>query len=136
MGTNYYVQTGPLCPHCGRGPVELHLGKSSSGWVFGLHVYPDMGINTLADWIEYWRDKHIMDECGASISPEDMIRFITERSFGDRTHAPYGYSSWDEFHSRNYSEDGPNNLVRHRVDGTHCIAHGEGTYDYIVGAFS
>jgi hypothetical protein len=36
----------------------------------------------------------------------------------------------------NYSERGPNFLLRHRVNGRHCIGHGPGTYDYIAGEFS
>lgn len=27
-------------------------------------------------------------------------------------------------------------LIRAKVDGAHCVGHGEGTYDYIVGDFS
>ena len=36
----------------------------------------------------------------------------------------------------NYAEPGPNGLVRAKINGVHCIGHGEGTWDYITGEFS
>ena len=33
MGTNYY-HVSSVCPHCGRGDEDLHIGKSSMGWAF------------------------------------------------------------------------------------------------------
>lgn len=38
MGTNYYLHSQDPCEHCGRSYPELHIGKSSAGWVFALHV--------------------------------------------------------------------------------------------------
>jgi hypothetical protein len=39
MGTNYYLRLH-ACPSCGHSAAELHIGKSSAGWYFGLRVYP------------------------------------------------------------------------------------------------
>ena len=42
MGTNYYLHRPRTneCEHCGRADEAppLHIGKSSSGWCFSLHV--------------------------------------------------------------------------------------------------
>ena len=73
MGTNYYLHEPPTnkCEHCGRQDEKepLHIGKSSVGWVFALHIIPEMGIEDLEDWIplfnsgasmtmEYWDSSH------------------------------------------------------------------------------
>ena len=38
MGTNYYWQESEPCAACGRGYEQVHVGKSSAGWCFSLHV--------------------------------------------------------------------------------------------------
>lgn len=50
MGTNYYLRLkSEICPHCGRGDEGLlHIGKSSAGWCFSLHVMNR--IQSLDDW--------------------------------------------------------------------------------------
>ena len=40
MGTNYYLETD-ACDKCGRGDGPLHIGNSSAGWCFALHVGED-----------------------------------------------------------------------------------------------
>lgn len=47
-----------------------------------------------------------------------------------------GYINEEDFHKCNQSERGPNGLLRHKIDGKHCISHGQGTWDCIVGEFS
>ncbi len=54
MGTNYYLHEKPDCECCGRPFEALHIGKSSSGWCFSLHVMPEDMINTLDDWRSKW----------------------------------------------------------------------------------
>ena len=135
MGTNYYLHTD------GK---EKHIGKSSGGWHFSLHVIPEEGINTLDDWVELIKSSEgqIKDEYGQDVTLSELLFEITNRSW---------LQSWDEktwevskfqpycseahFHALNYSERGLNNLCRHAL-GYHCIGHGPGTYDYIVGDFS
>jgi hypothetical protein len=42
----------------------------------------------------------------------------------------------DDFdYKGNYAVPGPNNLVRHTLEH-HCIKHGNGTWDCIIGEFS
>ena len=114
MGTNYYLHEKPDCSCCGRPFEPLHIGKSSGGWAFSLHVMPEDCINTLDDWRELWSKKgaFIRNEYGEHIHPEDMEQIITQRQRKDRV------------------------LYRHDIDGKHCLGHGPGAWDYITGEFS
>ena len=129
MGTNYYL-TQSVCPHCGRGDEPRHIGKSSAGWCFALHVYPGEGINDLDDWERLWATPGsiIKDEYGKMISISEMKQWITERSWkGSKEHFDY---------AANYAIEGPNNLARRKIDRWYCIGHGAGTWDLCVGDFS
>lgn len=132
MGTNYYLQEKPDCPHCGRPFERLHIGKSSAGWCFSLHVDPDLYINGLADWEKRWAapGAAIWNEYGVQISAADMRATITERKFGGKSAAD---PTWL---AQNHAEAGPAGLARHSIDGSHCIGHGDATYDLITGEFS
>lgn len=133
MGTNYYLHA-PACPRCGHEEEPpIHLGKSSGGWCFGLHVSPEDGISCWEDIRQLIEDKlcdywQIKNEYGDEISLVDFIKTVTERK-GDR---PWERSAL----LINHAIQGPNNLARSVIDGWHCIGHGEGTYDYIIGEFS
>jgi len=136
MGTNYYIVDN-VCDKCGRYDEIYHIGKSSGGWCFSLHVEPERGINTLGDIRKLWENLVIKDEYEESLLPEEMLDIIMNRKWKSRdSNKPYGYKSWDEFHKQNGSESGPNGLVRSRIDGRHCVGHGDGTWDLIVGEFS
>ena len=116
MGTNYYWHEDkkPACKCCEREYDQkvLHIGKSSAGWCFSLHVLPEEGLECLEDWIRKWsRSGHIEDEYGRVVGRAEMYDTIADRSH-------------------------PNGLSRHPVDGGHCVGHGSGTYDYIAGDFS
>lgn len=85
MGTNYYYETAGSdpCPHCGRGDdsEKLHIGKSSAGWAFSLHIIPDKGINSLEDWQKLWASGgQIRNEYGEYECVEGMLSVITQRS--------------------------------------------------------
>lgn len=132
MGTNYYLHEKPSCPHCARPFDSIHIGKSSGGWCFSLHVIPEDGINSLDDWRERWGrpGRRIVSEYGDQVSIAEMEDIITNRSW---EHAP---SQRDpEFLRRNEAEPGPRGLLRHRV-GPYCVGHGDGTWDLITGYFS
>lgn len=114
MGTNYYLHQKPDCECCGRPFEPLHIGKSSGGWCFALHVMPEDNINTLDDWRELWikPGTFIRNEYGENVLIDDMESIITERTcHGGKPR-------------------------RIDIDGRHCIGHGAGTWDYIVGEFS
>lgn len=126
MGTNYYLE-GPLCPTCGRGPESLHIGKSSCGWCFALHVTDE--IESLEDWQVEWKKpgRVIKNEYGDTVSAAEMLEIITKRRGG----------GWDAQELKeNSAVRGPNGLARHRVDRFHCVGHGSGTWDLIASEFS
>lgn len=123
MGTNFYLHrpSESRCLTCGHDPQNkpLHIGKSSFGWRFSLHIIPEENIMNLDDWKREW-DKdgaYIENEYKDKITPEAMLAIITER--GDGRYCRKGVE-----------------LMRHEPDGRHCLGCGEGTYDYIVGEFS
>ena len=131
MGTNYYWHPNPPCKECGRAFEPHHIGKSSGGWCFALHVIPGE-INSLEQWQVLWNKptSEIKDEYGQSVPPEVMRGIVTGRSWKStiqRTEKEY---------ADNHAEPGPNGLIRSKIDGSHCIGHGEGTWDLITGEFS
>ena len=143
MGTNYYFYTPAtnFCEHCGRSDEaeETHIGKSSMGWTFGLYIYPQDDINDLDDWIKLFPQGIIKDEYGNMIQPEEMRSIIEDRSgnipFDDKTWIGMGYKDESDFHKRNSSCRGPNNLLRRQIS-FYCQGHGVGTWDLITGDFS
>lgn len=128
MGCNYYLLKDP-CPTCGHAKEKLHIGKSSEGWCFSLHVDPDEGVNSLEDWKQLWMDykSAIVDEYGETISPKEMERVITKR-------LRLGPPMEDKWYEQNCCIRGPNGLARHA--DPYCVGHGDGPWDYITGRFS
>ena len=132
MGTNYYYYEKEACACCGRPFYPIHIGKSSGGWCFIMHIIPEKNINTLDDWIMLFNvtGSYITDEYNKKISITEMLEIIKVRSW------TFNVKHNENFHIMNHSEDGPNNLCRCKIDGEHCVGHGEGTWDYIIGEFS
>lgn len=131
MGTNYYWHEKEACPTCKREYEPLHIGKSSGGWHFALHVISEIGVNDLEDWLILWQKpgSYIIDEYGQEISFNEMKSIITERSWEVKSNWTPG-----KYHS-NHAEPGLNGLARH-VIGLGCVKHGAGTWDCIEGEFS
>lgn len=121
MGTNYYWHRN-VCGHCKRADKPIHIGKSSFGWCFSLHVDPEgldgIKITNLEDWKRLWSEPNsvIRDEYGDDFSPAEMLLVITDRRPGRYCH-----------------ED--QQPKRHPVDNRHCIGSGPGSWDLIVGIF-
>jgi hypothetical protein len=132
MGTNYYAQGYGPCPICGHTPAPLHIGKSSAGWCFSLHVIPELGLHDWPDWEDYLAQPRvtITDEYQDTMSLEDLRLVVMARQWpADRTQS----ATW---YAENAAEPGPAGLARARVDGRHCVGHGAGTWDLICGEFS
>ena len=144
MGTNYFLHTkNPDNCEVTERDTSLHIGKSSAGWCFSLHVDPSEGIQDLPDWVERWskEDSYIMNENGERVTPAEMLGIICNRKSNDgkpfnESYKPtpfMRYASAAEFHRKNYSMEGPHGLLRHA--GPHCVKNGDGTWDCIIGTF-
>lgn len=134
MGTNYYaIETKNVCDHCGRGDEvsRIHIGKSSYGWCFGLHVgsaaEPEVP-RSLDEWKVFLAKDgvRIEDEYDTEVTVEQMENIITQRKHPQPASLDWMYS--------NHAVPGPNGLARHALD-QFCTAHGEGTYDLLIGYF-
>lgn len=132
---NYYTYESPPCEVCGRSDEPIHIGHEATGWTFALHVIPERGLNTLADWQRFLDGKIIEDEHGRALLFSEMMSIIMQRSHNRSwDKAPNGYGDWLDFHMANQSQRGPNGLLRYRI-GRHCIGHGNGTWDLVKGEF-
>lgn len=156
MGTNYYWYK-PLpggagrCTCCGRAPGvdKFHIGKSSAGWCFSLHVnfdmeyvYPPLRIVDLSDWVQRFQEPEtwILDEYSDLVPVEKMLQIIRERGYDDPSEAREQtlrrHADRFDFHA-NYAVDGPRGLLRHKIsEYARCVGHGEGPWDLIIGEFS
>jgi hypothetical protein len=131
MGTNYYYVNEYQ-------KIRTHIGKSSGGWCFSLHVEEDGNIpENLDEWMELFQIcdpdgsyVYIEDEYGSIVHPVTMIRIITCREWKGRDYPD------DNTLRLNSAVKGPCGLLRAKIDGQHCIGHGTGTWDHIVGEFS
>lgn len=137
MGTNYYLE-GYKPRQLSSTPCEqtLHIGKSSYGWVFALHVIPELGINDFPDWIKLFHEEgtRIIDEYDREVSKFEMTSLITDRE----DMVPSSPAKDQEFLKQNYAVyDEYNCLLRAEVsERTRCIRHGGGSWDLIEGEFS
>ena len=160
MGTNFYLdyRESHDCPTCGQ-YVEregFHIAKSSFGWALSLHVYPNKGINNVEDMLKYIKDKVIHNEYGDIVTLDEFIStaFDRKREKPDNwdkmiawDYNSFGYNrKRDDVTSPNYQpkydintsyKDDNYYLMRHGVDGKHCIGKSEKhPIDYITGEFS
>jgi hypothetical protein len=134
MGTNYYRQNlVGRCSECGR-PHEteyvqrLHIGKSSFGWCFSLHVYPERGILSPEDWKREWSHEgfEIRDEYDRLVTQQTMWETITNRQHSGSHKSIDGKGN--EYSLLGQYELGPNNLLRNPAKEGECWP-GEGTWD-------
>lgn len=114
MGTNYYWYEKKPCKECKRPFEGIHIGKSSWGWNFGLHVIPGK-IKNIEDWMYLWTTGEIRDEYGKKIKVEEMIKIITNRK-------KYRKKGFD--------------LMKHPIVAGYADGTGGPTWDHITGEFS
>lgn len=109
------------------GKEELHFGKSSVGWYFAMMTYPSRGLRSWDDWKDYIKlnDATIRDEYGKDLTLEQLTEIVEYRKFPDRS---------DKFVDIG-CEYGVNNLLRTKIDGSFCIGHGDGPWEYSVTVF-
>lgn len=111
----------------------MHIGKSSAGWCFALHVEPDRPgyPQSLDDWKVVWSTPgwSIRDEYDVPLTAAEMLAEIQDRSWPERERS-------DEFLRQNSAVIGPSGLLRNAFRAGRCVGHGEGTWDLIAGEFS
>jgi hypothetical protein len=83
----------------------------------------------------------IKDEYSDTIPFADMMDIITNRKWKSTYPQPNignikGYKTEEEFFAMNHAVKGPNGLARHKIDGSICSGHGEGTWDLMIREFS
>ena len=112
MGTNYYLRQSP-CSQCGHVAAELHIGKSSAGWNFGLRIYPKINgasdarltlwgtdeICELDDWRPLFDRFSIFDEYDRPVSAADMIATITVPSHPGASRLTAGSDLMGPYHN-------------------------------------
>jgi hypothetical protein len=136
MGTNYYAvskkenftetELSHLADDLDDDEVIIHLGKSSGGWRFSLHVYPEIGLMSWNDILTIAENSvRILDEYEEEVTLDFFIDVVTDRK--------WGRVSSDE----DYMID-KHGLRIHPIDNSHCIGNGgeNETFDYIKGNFS
>ena len=130
MSTNYEAKIA-LTEKADGPALTLHIGKSSAGWCFALHVHPEHGINTLSDWQEVWRQPNatIVNEYGRAIAADEMLKEITARSWR-------GTQQDAEWMRVSRATPGPNGLARHTYEATLPPDPEHDTYDLCTGDFS
>ena len=139
MGCNYYWHQHAKCECCGRSYPALHIGKSSAGWCFSLHIHPEKNIHDLGNWRALWKSGgEIQDEYDRKLFVNEMLTIICERSHPEPLgKIPPGFKgNWKQYLRANHAVEGPNNLLRHEIDNHFCVDHGRGTYDLCIGEFS
>ena len=135
---------------------HLHIGKSSMGWCFSMHVIPELKINSWADWRKF-RTSYgvkIVDEDLEEVSILNLIDRVENRSCKRPLGKPEdifekpkddflknlykGIETWGDFYKQNSAIPGPNNLLRHDMNAKYssCVGYGEGTWDYLTGEYS
>jgi hypothetical protein len=159
MGTNYYLATlneeyDAKCPIKRKTEARYnmtHLGKSSGGWTFALHVYPERSIYTLDCWVREMQEYDskdsllIFDEYYQTHTLQEFLNVVRDRH-SDETWDEMekrikeskfynDYTNLDSFLARNHAVRGPNFLLRRKLDDYHCISYGEGTWDHVIGEF-
>ena len=84
---NYYCETGRMFEvECDCGfrhmmPETLHIGKSSWGWTFSLHVIPEKGLECWRDWEEVLvGSRRIYNEEGEDVSLEELRETVLHRA--------------------------------------------------------
>ena len=119
MGTNFYVAADEPCATCGRSDESAHIGKSSAGWRFSLHVVHEWGLTDWPEWEAFLTERadSIRDEYGNRISLDELKGRI--------------------LHRKRFGPEGRPLLSHADIDDSRCLGKGRhGTYDLIVGEFS
>lgn len=145
MSTNYYFQFKAPKPFQ---LSEVHIGKISCGWYFSLHVYPDQGISTYEDMIDFLRSHEneieITDEYGSIYDIKEISKTISEISRSEPIPDVIDVGIFEsnkiskyDYLKRECAIEGINNLLHAEVDGIHCVgSHPTLPISYFTNDFS
>lgn len=115
---------------------RYHIGKSSFGWTFSLHIKPPFinGIKEIERFLSL-QSVHVEDQNKNILTKDEMLSIIYNRIGEDKW--------WNEItqewlDQRDAIKD-PRNLVRFKVGDidvhVKCIGYEDGPWDLIVGDF-
>lgn len=102
MGTNYYAVRKEPCLY----DREIHLGKSSAGWLFLFHETDE--IHTFPQFVKWLEDNVdtgnyvIFDECERQITKEELLKKIERKQKSRRCknnpdNFKYGFKNVDGY---------------------------------------
>lgn len=94
---NYYAVIKKRCTECGADAETVHLGKSSSGWVFifnlnGKKYYKNA--SEMKDWLE---GRTIINEAGAKVSEKYFWNLVEEKQRTGKFQSGEGILNIDGF---------------------------------------
>lgn len=102
MGTNYYAHVN-VCSKCKKPEDEIHIGKSSWGWVFNFAVDYEFGIACFKDWEKFLYKKGIIikNEYGDKIGVLEFFDLVeskqNEPNNHGRLHPEHAYVDADGY---------------------------------------
>ena len=106
MGTNYYIDDGHQCIHCGH-PIRerTHIGKNSSGWKF---LFNGQDFKTKREWfacLQYAGPEvplpQIVDEYGQTIDFNTFASMVKSRQLAS-SHVTNSPRSWCDDEGYNF----------------------------------
>jgi hypothetical protein len=139
MGSNYYAYIYEDENKTTK-KEQIHIGKSSKGWVFMLHRIREKGLIYWSDWKLLLQRPNVSICChntGEYIPFDVFVGIVEDRGFLIKpSHYPYEVFGKIYKNEQEWAEEaggivGPNNLLRTKQKEQ----HGEGTWDYVVGDF-
>lgn len=90
MGTNfYYIEEVKFNSFILLN--QIHIGKSSFGWCFGLRTCEENQLLTWDDWKMFLQHKQIVDEYNNPWSLHDFIKKVEDRPQDSKRHSKIGY---------------------------------------------
>lgn len=104
----YIDHVKPILKHIN---TMLHIGDDIPGLYFKLHIYPELGINSLAEWEWLMKSKV-------------MARIVVKDCSGNNKRS----SHYEVLNSIKHRAKSKRNQI-----GGQCVGHGSGTWDYFIG---
>lgn len=106
MGTNYDIKFH-ICSKCDRYD-EVHLGKSSAGWVFSLNLNSKKYYSNWKEMQQFLKKEamnggQIYDEYGAKISVDDFIKLVELKQKASRYNQDGIFIDGYWFYDRDFS---------------------------------